>query len=142
MTADFPDIESRTRSLAITVFDQFCRGLEGDDTALAEFIDGSHDDVIVYFPQGPNLGGPYTKAQLPEFFGFGREFYPTGLFITLDRLFIAGDTAAFQIHDEATTASGDEYRGTVFLSFQFKEGKLWRYREYFGLRWNNVQPFP
>ena len=41
-----------------------------------------------------------------------------------------------------TTRDGSEYRGTVFISFQIKDDKLYRYREYFGLRWNDHPAWP
>lgn len=136
------DFEAQTRSLALASFDLFCRGLAGDSDALAQFIEEMHPDVVVYFPEVSSAGGAYTKEQLPSFFGFVRRAYPSGLTIELDRLFVSGDTAGFQFHDEGVSAKGDDYRGSVFISFQFRDGKLWRYREYFGLRWNMYPAFP
>jgi ketosteroid isomerase-like protein len=136
-------IEDTTRADAARAFANFKAGLGGDAEAMRRFItDDWHDEGILYFPKGPNLGGAYRKDQLAEFFGYVTKVYNSGLFITLDRMFVEGDTAGFQFHDEAVTRNGDEYKGCVFISLQMKDGKVWRYREYFGLRWNDDPPYP
>ncbi|MCS7001877.1 MAG: nuclear transport factor 2 family protein [Dehalococcoidia bacterium] len=134
--------EADVRAAADIAFANFKNGLAGDAEALAAFIDGMHDEVVLYFPQGPNLSkGAYRgKDEIRELFSFVSKVYNTGLFVTLDQAYQSGDTIAWQFHDKAVTRDGSDYRGTIFISFKIKDGKLYRYREYFGARW--LPPVP
>ncbi|GIW09414.1 MAG: nuclear transport factor 2 family protein [Chloroflexi bacterium] len=134
-------LEQQTLASARAVFADFTAGLAGDVAALERFLTGMHPEMVLYFPQGPNLSrGAYRGPEIRELFAFVRQVYPTGLFITLDAEFVARDTVAFQFHDEAVTRDGSAYRGCVVISFKMREGKLFRYREHFGERWNPPVP--
>jgi ketosteroid isomerase-like protein len=132
-------VEPSILAAARAAFANFQAGLAGDQAALDRFIDEMHPEMVLYFPQGPNLSrGAYRGEEIRELFSFVGKVYNTGLFITVDNEFVAGDTVAFQFHDEAVTRDGSNYRGCVVISFKMREGKLFRYREHFGLRWNDI----
>lgn len=133
--------ESTTLAAARAAFANFQAGLAGDQSALDRFLEELHPEMILYFPQGPTLNrGAYRGKEIKELFAFVRTVYNSGLFITVDNEFVAGDTVAFQFHDEAVTRDGANYRGCVVISFKMRDGKLFRYREHFGLRWNDIPP--
>ncbi|MCS6803111.1 MAG: nuclear transport factor 2 family protein [Chloroflexota bacterium] len=133
--------DNPTLAAARAAFATFQAGLAGDRAALDRFIAEMHPEMVLYFPQGPNLSkGAYRGDEIRELFSFVRTVYNTGLFITLDNEFVAGDTVAFQFHDEAVTRDGAHYRGCVVISFKMRDGKLFRYREHFGLRWDTIPP--
>lgn len=138
-----PDTATDTSPLAAAraAFATFKAGLAGDRAALDRFIAEMHPEMVLYFPQGPNLSkGAYRGDEIKELFSFVSKVYNTGLFLTLDNEFVAGDTVAFQFHDEAVTRDGAPYRGCVVISFKMRDGKLFRYREHFGLRWDAIPP--
>jgi len=122
-----------TRALAAKAFGAFTQGL-GTGNWQA-FFDLMSDDFTFTFPTGKYLGTHTGKATAMEFFGYVSKVYPEGLKVTLDRVTVDGGTAIFEFRDEGTLVlpSGKQpYKNRVAVSMDFQDGKLVRYREYFG----------
>ncbi|MFN8534543.1 MAG: hypothetical protein U0556_13470 [Dehalococcoidia bacterium] len=138
--ADNPDTAA-TLEAAHASFATFAAGLAGDKAAMDRFVDEMHPEMILYFPQTGRLqGGAYVGDEIRQLFSFVNTVYNTGLHISPDNEYLAGDTVTFQFHDEAVTRDGAPYRGCVAISFKMRGGKLFRYREHFGLRWGDSIP--
>ena len=64
-----------------------------------------------------------------------RTVYPEGLTVTLDQVTVDGDRAIIEFRSEGTlvvAGARRPYRNRVAVAFEFRDGRLVRYREYFG----------
>ena len=64
-----------------------------------------------------------------------RSVYPEGLTVTLDQVTVDADRAIVEFRSEGTLVLPGErrpYKNRVAVAFEFRDGRLVGYREYFG----------
>jgi ketosteroid isomerase-like protein len=128
--------EFNTQQLAATLstglrgFEAFKRGLATG--AWSEFLMLLTDDFEMYFPVGQYKGCHQGKDKAQEFFRYVSQVYNEGLHVVeLLRLTANEQTVVFEFRDEGLLR-GEMYRNRVTVSWDIRDGKIARYREYFG----------
>lgn len=128
-----PPAGTETRTRAASAFGHFADGLATG--RWQPFLDLMADDFTFSFPMGKYVGEHAGTAKAAEFFAYVRSVYPDGLAVTLDRVTVDGDRAIFEFRSEGTLVLPNErrpYKNRVAVVFEFLNGKLAHYREYFG----------
>lgn len=132
MAAPAIDMQQMAQTLSIGLhgFEAFKLGLAKGEWQ--EFLGMLTDDFEFYFPVGNYKGQNRGKAKAQEFFSYVREVYNQGLHIVeLLRMTANEKTIVFEFRDEGMLR-GEMYRNRVTVSWDIRDGKIARYREYFG----------
>lgn len=111
-------------------FEAFKRGLATG--AWSDFLALLTDDFEMYFPVGQYKGVHQGKEKAQEFFDYVSQVYSQGLHVVeLLRMTASEQTVVFEFRDEGLMR-GEMYRNRVTVSWDIRDGKIARYREYFG----------
>ncbi len=99
-----------------------------DPDKVLEYV---HDEVDWWVPGDIAVSGHRDRAALrrmveglPNYSDTGMMFRPTGFLIE-------GDRAAVEAESCVQFRDGREYRNHYHLLFEFRDGKIWRCKQYF-----------
>jgi ketosteroid isomerase-like protein len=118
-----------TLKVAHQAFEHFRHGLATGEWQ--GFLDMLTEDFTFWFPMGKFHGLNVGKERASEFFQYVCESFSGGLTVTLDHWTSNETTVVFEFRDEGALL-GQPYKNRIAVSFDVRDDKICRYREYFG----------
>ncbi|MGC6472478.1 MAG: nuclear transport factor 2 family protein [Parvibaculales bacterium] len=94
------------------------------------FINLYHDDGGVWTSGETLISGDTSKAEIKAFAGQIYETFPDGLKFTITGMTAEGDRVAVEAFSEGRHVSGQMYRNQYHFLFLFKDGKIFKLKEY------------
>ena len=114
----------RNKKIALDFIDAIAAG---DVQAIA---DAYHDEGACWTSGNTLISGLIPKAQILEGAGAVLGAFPKGLKFTVTGVTADGDRVAIEAESDGEHASGKHYHNYYHFLCEFKDGKLYRFKEY------------